>query len=68
MKTLAEHLREVGIGQNEFARSQNIHPSTLSRYMARIVDIPLETAVQIREATGGAVPVEAWLQSEAGGE
>ena len=66
MKTLAEHLKDAGIGQNEFARSQGIHPSTLSRYMANLVPIPLETAVKIKVATGGAVPVEAWVKREAG--
>lgn len=66
MKTLAEHLKEVGTGQNEFARAQGIHPSTLSRYMANLVQIPLETAVKIEAATGGAVPVEAWLRDGEG--
>lgn len=65
MKTLAEHLKDAGIGQNEFARQHGIHPSTLSRYMAGLVPIPLETAVQIKDATGGVVPVESWLQSGA---
>lgn len=65
MKTLAQHLKDIGVGQNEFARQHNIHPSTLSRYMAGLVPIPLETAVQIKDATGGAVTVESWLQAGA---
>lgn len=60
MKTLAQHLKETGIGQNEFARAHEIHPSLLSRYISGQVDIPLDTAVKVREATGGAVPLEAW--------
>lgn len=60
MKTLAQHLKDTGIGQNEFARAADIHPSLLSRYIQGRVDIPLDAAIRVRDATSGAVPLEAW--------
>lgn len=60
MKTLAQHLEETKTGQNEFARTLGVHPSLLSRYIAEKVDIPLDVAVKIRDATDGAVPLTAW--------
>jgi len=60
MKTLAQHLEDTKTGQNEFARVLDVHPSLLSRYMAGKVDIPLDVAVKVRDATGGSVPLEAW--------
>ena len=60
MKTLAQHLEETKTGQNEFARALDVHPSLLSRYIAGKVDIPLDVAIKVREATGGQVPLDAW--------
>jgi DNA-binding transcriptional regulator YdaS (Cro superfamily) len=60
MKTLAQHLEDTKTGQNEFARVLGVHPSLLSRYIAEKVDIPLDVAVKVRDATDGDVPLTAW--------
>lgn len=60
MEKLAQHLKEIGVGQNEFARLHGFDPSLLSRYLNGRVDIPLDAAVKIRDATDGAVPIDAW--------
>lgn len=59
---LLDYLEKAGIGQNEFAASQGITASTMSRYVSGIVKISLETALEIQKATKGAVPVESWVR------
>ena len=64
MEKLTSYLKSNGIAQTKFASEIGITQSSLSKMCAGQITPSLETAVRISTATGGAVPVESWVNSD----
>ncbi|WP_092886859.1 helix-turn-helix transcriptional regulator [Roseicitreum antarcticum] len=64
MNTLSAYLSREGIRQGDFAKRVGLTQATVSRLARNAMRPRLETALTIERATGGAVPVSSWGQSE----
>lgn len=61
MEQLSQYLRKHRIRQMDFAEAVGVTQGVISRLVSGTVKPSLDLAVRIERATGGVVPVHAWV-------
>ena len=64
MNSLTRYLKENDLTQAAFAERVGLRQATVSKVCAGKVGVSLATALRIERATGGAVPVSVWSETE----
>lgn len=66
MHILAEFRKRTGISQRHFAERVGVDQSVISKIETGLAKPGLSLAVRIEEATGRAVPVRVWVDTDEG--
>ncbi len=64
MSKLTEYRKLRGLSQSKFAALVGVDQSVLSRVETGSIVPSLRLAIEIERETGGAVPVNSWVQSK----